>query len=99
MSVNSNNDYVTLLTNEEVESYYQEVSDRFLKTTEYAQSQNCYVNTSIYSTTTLYNCNWLTRSAYTESGKVYIVNTSGSIANGKTNMTYYGIRPVITITL
>lgn len=99
MSINSNNDYVTLLTNEEVESYYQEVSDRFLKTTEYAQSQNCYVNTSIYSTTTLYNCNWLTRSAYTESGKVYIVNTSGSIANGKTNMTYYGIRPVITITL
>ena len=99
MSINSNNDYVTLLTNEEVESYYQVVSDRFLKATEYAQSQNCYVNTSAYSTTTLYNCNWLTRSAYTESGKVYIVNTSGYIVDGKTNMTYYGIRPVITITL
>lgn len=98
MSVDSNNDYVTLLTNEEVESYYPEVADRFLKATEYAQSQNCYVNTSAYSTTTLYNCNWLTRSAYTESGKVYIVNTSGSIVDGKTNMTYYGIRPVITIT-
>lgn len=99
MSINSNNDYVTLLTNEEVESYYPEASNKFLKTTEYAQSQNCYVNTSAYSSTTLYNCNWLTRSAYTESGKVYIVNTSGSITNGKTNMTYYGIRPVITITL
>lgn len=98
MSINSNNDYVTLLTSEEAESYYQEVSNRWTKATDYAQSQNCYVNTSAYSTTTLYNCYWMTRSAET-TNNIYYVNQSGSVTSGKTNMTYYGIRPVITITL
>ena len=65
MAIGSNNDYVTLLTSEEVENYYQNTTDRFLKSTDYAQSQNCYVNTSTYSTTTLYNCYWMTRSAET----------------------------------
>jgi len=100
MAINSNNDYVTLLTKEEIESYYSTQSDRFVKPTDYAMSQNCNVNTSEYSSAvTKGNCYWLTRSAYTTSGNIYYVSFDGSINSNKTNMTYYGIRPVISVTL
>ena len=101
MTIGSNSDYVTLLSEEEVTSYFANNTDRWSFSTDYAKSQNCYTYEppSIYNRTYEDNCYWLTRSAYTESGKIYYIDYSGTITNGKTNMTYYGIRPVITITL
>ena len=101
MTIGSNNDFVTILTQEEATSYFENNADRTTQPTDYAMSQNCYVysSPSIYNPTNDGNCYWLTRSAYTESGKIYYINYAGTVANGKTNMTYYGIRPVITVTL
>ncbi|MBP5684169.1 MAG: hypothetical protein J6X02_02810, partial [Bacilli bacterium] len=101
MTIGSNSDYVTLLSEEEVTSYFANNTDRWSFSTDYAKSQNCYTYEppSIYNRTYEDNCYWLTRSAYTESGKIYYINHAGTITNGKTNMTYYGIKPVITITL
>ena len=101
MTIGSNSDYVTLLTQEEATSYFENNADRTTQPTDYAMSQNCYVysSPSIYNPTNDGNCYWLTRSAYTTSGNIYYVSYNGSITYGKTNMTYYGIRPVITITL
>lgn len=101
MTIGSNNDFVTILTQEEATSYFENNADRTTQPTDYAMSQNCYVYSSpnIYNPTNDGNCYWLTRSAYTESGKIYYINYTGTVANGKTNMTYYGIRPVITVTL
>ncbi len=101
MTIGSNNDFVTILTQEEATSYFENNADRTTQTTDYAMSQNCYVYSSpnIYNPTNDGNCYWLTRSAYTTSGNIYYVSYNGSITYGKTNMTYYGIRPVISITL
>ncbi len=101
MTIGSNNDYVTLLTEEEATTYFENNTDRSALSTDYAKSQNCYSHkpTSIYNPKYEGNCNWLTRSAYTESGKIYYVDYAGTLYNGKTNITYYGIRPVITINL
>ena len=92
MNVDGNNDYVTLLSNEEAETYYTETALRQTTASDYAQSQNAYiyVNPSQYSTTNNDNCYWMTRSAYTTSGNIYYVSYNGSITYGKTNMTYYG---------
>ena len=101
MTIGTNNDFVTILTQEEATSYFENNADRTTQPTDYAMSQNCYTYSSpnIYNPINDGNCYWLTRSAYTTSGNIYYVSYNGSITNGKTNMTYYGIRPVISINL
>ena len=101
MTIGSNNDFVTILTQEEVETIYTTNSARITKATDYAQSQNAYVvtRTGTYNYDKLGDSYWLTRSAAETSQNIYFVSTDGSMRTGYTYMTSYGIRPVIAVTL
>ena len=98
MSVDGNNDYVTILSKEEIETYYPNATDRCAKSTDYAKCCNVvnYAGSSNYYKN---NCSWLTRSASDSANYVYCVNYMGNFSEVKVSTTYCGIRPVINVTL
>ena len=99
MTIGSNNDYVTLLTQEEAETLYTTDALRTVEASEYAQSQNAYVTKkSELDGSVYYRSYWMTRTADI-SNYINYVKDDGTITNGKVSMTYYGVRPVISINL
>ena len=90
-SCNDTNDYVYLLSDDEIHKYFDEVESRLCYSSDYAKCQGL-------EQRGVDKCTWQLRTPYISNPNyTLILDQSGKIIHAEANSTYTGIRPVINI--